>query len=304
MSGKACCALGRRADIGAINAALRSGMKVREVAKLYGVGKTVVGEHRATCLKLDTKPPATTLEDQQESSESQPKEANGGVVRGQSGQPSGAPRARLENDPKDAKTFVEQSLVCADMIAEGRWLGRPSVRFLSALWGLSADAVRDRHQAGVVAAAADRGRIEAERQVAIGALQKQEQIALAAFSESKSVLDEEGNPSFSAGDSKFLAIAQKARSEIAKIAGCVTPPPPVTVNLGADPRFMEAARRYVDTVQSVLADVPAIEVRVAARLGSAVPSEVIAAVLAEADALIGERVQPERPALLTTGAPE
>jgi hypothetical protein len=298
MSGKACCPLGRRADIGAISAALRAGMKVREVAKLYGVGKSVVGDHRSGCLKLDTEklvPPASVPEVSKETPKEEP-------VRGQSGQggqPSGAPRARPPTEASAAKSFVEQSLVCADMIAEGKWLGRPSVRFLSALWGLSADAVRDRHQAGVVAAAADRGRIEAERQVSIGAFQEQERIALEAFEASKSVLDEGGNPLFTAGEPKFLAVAQKARSEIAKIAGCVTPPPAVVVNLGADPAFAAAARRYVDAVQGVLGAAPQIAARLAETLPGA-SAALVSAVLAEAAVMLEERLAP--PALPEAGA--
>jgi hypothetical protein len=294
MSEKACCALGRRADVGAINAALRSGMGVRAVAKLYGVGKTSVGDHRAICLKLDPVSAAPVPPDPPPSPsprETPKEESKPDGVRGQSGQVSGAPRARLAMDPSEAKSFVEQSLVCADMIAEGKWFGRPSVRHLSALWGLSADAVRDRHQAGVVAAQADRGRIEAERQVAIGAFQEQERIALEAFEASKSVLDEEGNPLSTAGEPKFLAVAQKARAEIAKIAGCVAPPQSVVVNFGTDPAFVAAARRYVETVEGVLGSPAPIVARVSARLGEVAP-DVVEAVLDAAADLLAERLAP------------
>lgn len=296
---KSCCALGRRADIGAINAALRAGMGVREVAKTFGVGKSVVGEHRAECLRLDgatSKPRAVTAETRVEKGPREEVADSADTVRGQSGQVSGALRARLPTDPNDAKTFTEQSLVCADMIAAGRWEGRTTVRWLSALWGLSGEAVRARHQAGTVVAQADRGHIESERQVAIGALQEQERVALEAFEASKLILDEEGEQTFGAGDPKFLAIAQKARSEMARIAGCVPQAATtVNVNFAEDPKFREAARRFVDAVQDVLGASSSIVERLAARNVS-VSVEAAAAVLAEAEAILCERFAP-RPQL-------
>lgn len=292
-----CCSLGRRCDIGGINAALRSGMSVREVAKTFGVGKTVVSDHRAECLKLEAvKKAAPSV-----SAAEPPKEAEAAdspdSVRGQSGQPTVAPRARLPTEAKDAKTFVEQSLVCADMVASGKWEGRASVRWLSALWGISIEAVRERHRAGVVAAEADRGHIEAERQVAIGALQEQERIALEAFEASKGVVDEEGQLLFSAGDPRLLAIAQKARAEIARIAGCIPQGTTVNVNVETDPKFRAAAQRFVDVVQDVLGAPEELAERLA-RLGTPVPSDIIAQVLAAADASIAERLRPRPPPAL------
>ena len=201
-------------------------------------------------------------------------------------------------EAKDAKTFVEQSLVCADMIAAGKWEGRPSVRLLSAVWGLSADSVRDRHQAGTVAAAADRGQLESERQVAIGALQEQERIALEAFEASKGVVGDEGEPLFLAGDAKFLAIAQKARAEIARIAGCI-PQAGTTIHLNVttSPQFVAASTRLVDTVHDALDAVDEVAARAAERLGYPVPRALAEAVLQEAARAVDERVTATRKAL-------
>lgn len=290
---ESCCVLGRRSDIGAINAGLRAGMSVREVAKTFGVGKSSVGSHRSDCLKLDEVKPGPVKAGREKLAPDAADTADS--VRGQLGPSSGATRARLPMDPKDAKTFVEQSLVCADMIATGKWEGRPSVRLLSAIWGLSADAVRDRHQAGTVAAAADRGQLEGERQVAIGALQEQERIALEAFEASKLMLGEEGEQLFQAGDSKFLAIAQKARAEIARIAGCI-PQPGTTVNVNVlqSPQFASASAKLIDTVQGTLDAVDDIAQRAAARLGYPVPRSLAEAVLEEAQALLDERITAQR----------
>lgn len=287
---ESCCVLGRRSDIGAINAGLRAGMSVREVAKTFGVGKSSVGSHRSDCLKLDEVKPGPVKAPREKLAPDAADAAD--TVRGQSAPSSGATRARLPMDPKDAKTFVEQSLVCADMIAAGKWEGRPSVRLLSAIWGLSADAVRDRHQAGTVAAAADRGQLEAERQVAIGALQEQERIALEAFEASKLMLGEE------AGDAKFLAIAQKARAEIARIAGCIPQPgTTVNVNVTTSPQFVAASTRLVDTVHDALDAVDEVAARAAERLGYPVPRALAEAVLQEAARVVDERVATTRKAL-------
>jgi len=115
------------------------------------------------------------------------------------------------------------------------------------------------------------------------------------------MLDEEGGQVFGSGDSKFLAIAQKARVEIARLAGCIQSGTTVNVNLAEDPKFREAARRFVDAVQDVLASPEAIAARLAEQ-GTPVPSDVVAAVLAAADAAIVERLRPRPPPALAEAA--
>ncbi len=162
-----------------------------------------------------------------------------------------APRARLAPHANGAKTFVEQSLVCADMIATGAWEGRASVRWLSALWDLSADAVRERHRAGAVAAQADRGAIEAERQNGIGALQKQEQMALDAY-ENSLVAGNEEDGTLGVGDARLLTAATNARKEILRVAGCMPQPGAFNVNVYQSPQFIEAQGRIVDSFNAAL----------------------------------------------------
>lgn len=323
---KACCAIGKRPDAGAINAALRNHMNVRDVASLYGIGKTLVGDHRKNCLRLpDARPRKSATDgpdlvpvdvlDEVRRETSADKRADSGQARGQpesrapridptdkeegdgeshaiSAPIVEAPRARHIPHAKDAKTFLEQSLVCADMIAKGVWEGRPSVRWLSALWGMSVEAVRDRHRAGEVAAKADRGHIDAERQNAIGALQEQERLALDAYEESKTAVDEEGN--LVGGDAKLLAVAVKARTEIARIAGCIPQTGSVTVNVLQSVEFKTAQTQLVDTVYGACEETSVIAERAAAQLGEPVSARVASAVMDALMGLLAERMRPKQ----------
>lgn len=300
-----CCAVGRRGDVGAINAALRAGMKVREVSTLYGIGRTVVGDHRKHCLRLDDPrpkaeegPPAPRPEPAREA----PPDSEDELA--DSGQPVRelfeAPRARLTPHAKEAKTFTEQSLVCADMIAAGAWEGRPSTRWLSALWGLSAEAVRERHRAGAVAAQADRGAIEAERQNSIGALQEQERMALEAFEASRLGADEDedgGGSAIGVGDPRLLAAATNARKEIARVAGCMPQAGTFAVNIYQSPEFIKATTTIVESFQGAL-DADAVAV-----LLPDVDREVVARVLNAARGLADDRMASLSgpPAIETTG---
>lgn len=218
-------------------------------------------------------------------------------------QGQGAPAGTLEVDPlrarapesvKPATTLVDRMAHIVSQLAAGTWDSGRDIPRCAAMWGLAEDSVRHTVRHVLAARRLNRGDTTAieEESVAFYTWQAEDLQA---------TLNDCVEPEEKA---KVHARLTEVRTRIDNVLLGTKSSNVVNVNLGADPRFMEAARRYVDTVQSVLADVPAIEVRVAARLGSAVPSEVIAAVLAEADALIGERVQPERPALLTTGAPE
>ncbi len=96
-------------------------------------------------------------------------------------------------------------------------------------------------------------------------------------------------PEFPDTKSKLLAVAAQAQAGWDKAAGLYDDASKIQINIGTDPRFVEAARRYVETVQDVHAAAAVIGARVAERLGDA-PPELVAAILAEAAALLTERL--------------
>lgn len=346
---RSCCALGRRGDIAGINAALRAGLTVGDVAHTYGLSRATMGQHARDCLKLDPSAKPSKPSELPEDFDAAEAVAVARVAEGEEpdedcptcGRRSAsslsaesastktereaklrrdearaereaklseaaalerekATRARLPIEPKDARGFDEQALVCADLVASGAWKGRETVRYLSRMWGVSREGVNERHRTGAIVAKADRGAIEAERQVAIGALQEQERMALEAFETSKYLEGDENSddpPKLGAGDPRLLALATNARKEIARIAGCVPQSVPVQVNITQSVEFTTAATGFVAKVEAAFDAVDELAQRMAAKLGYPVPRAMAASACEELQAMLDERIAaPQLPA--------
>lgn len=333
---RSCCALGRRGDIAGINAALRAGLTVGDVAHTYGLSRATMGQHARDCLRLDQSAKPAKRSELPEDFDAAEAVAVARVAEGEEpdedcptcGRRSAsslsaesastktereakqseaaalerekATRARLPIEPKDARGFDEQALVCADLVASGAWKGRETVRYLSRMWGVSREGVNERHRTGAIVAKADRGAIEAERQVAIGALQEQERMALEAFETSKYLEGDENSddpPKLGAGDPRLLALATNARKEIARIAGCVPQSVPVQVNITQSVEFTTAATGFVAKVEAALDAVDELAQRMAAKLGYPVPRAMAATACEELQAMLDERIAaPQLPA--------
>lgn len=277
------CSVCRREDVGAINAALRLGGAtgtVRAVADRHGVGKSLLAEHRATCLKLEGRAAKAEREPDSEPPLPPPPKVprvpdkTADKFPDKSGQertraPDNAvdmPRARGQNDPTAAKTFEERSLFCADMIAAGQWEGRPSVGWLMRVWGVEAVTVRGYHRAGHVRCALDRGPTAALLEDTLGSLGRQEREADAIAKQ----LEDQATDLEDLGEladvaliearcnaavrlrttaAKYRDIALKARGKLADVGGLVKMS--VSVSVEQDPRVAEFVDHLLTAIDAL-----------------------------------------------------
>jgi len=165
-------------------------------------------------------------------------------------------------------------------MAAGTWDGPRDISILAPSWDLDRDTVRRIAGEAALVCRVDRGTVEDRRQASMGYWRRvYEEAMLAAAAPGE----------FDAA-SKCLSVATQAQTGWDKAAGLYEDGK-TTVNIFGDPRFLEAARKYVETVQDVLDGAGQLADRVRARLGADVSLEVIAAVLAEADAAIEDRMK-------------
>jgi len=299
MSGKACCALGKRLGpvrLAALNDILRTPghRSFGKLATEFGESdKKPIERHKHRCLKVgnpEKKPLVPPPEDLPEVRVSQGTE--GTDVGTNPGVPTGSTdtRPRAPVSGKLAKTKDEKVAHVLGQMAAGAFDPDRDIVLLANEWDMAPGSV-----ANIVAEAARFRRINRGDVT---------QIAELAMSYWRRIYNNalDAEPEFPDTKSKLLAVAAQAQAGWDKASGLYDDAIKINLNLSADPGFQAAAVQFVETVQAVLADVPAITARVAARLGVAVPQEVIAAALSEADALIAERMNPsEPPAMLTMG---
>lgn len=269
----------------------------RKLAEAFGVPgqKSAIERHKHRCLGIAGKYGGTSTVMVESPKDLPPVEAapkskppRRKVSQGQAGtarsvpevsQPDAA-RARARESAKDATSHEERVLHIVSQMATGTWDGPKEISELAGSWGLDRDTVRRMAAEAALICRVDRGTVEERRQASMGYWRRLYERAM----------DEADQPGEFDAASKCLAVAATAQTGWDKAGGVYDDATKVTAIFG-DPRFVEAAKRYVDAVQGVLDSAGAIAERVRARLGADVPLDVIAAVLAVVDEAIEERVR-------------
>lgn len=171
----------------AVNAALRRGDGVRVVAQAFTLGRSVLGDHRKACLGLQGRvEPSEPEEDA-----GQGPDASADVREKPSGERPrtsdadaraivGSTTKGLEQAAKKAETYDDRVLFLADVIASGRFTGRPIVRRLAAVWNVSRQTVQDYARNGALVCRADRGDLEQTREASLAAWSRIRDTAIAA----------------------------------------------------------------------------------------------------------------------------
>lgn len=195
--------------------------------------------------------------------------------------PADPSHARAPESITPAKTLAERMAYIVSRMGFGTWDSARDTPRCAAAWGLHEDTVRTtvRH-------------ILEGRRMNRGDVAEREEEALAFYAwqveDLQAVLKDCVEPDEKA---KVHARLTEVRGRMDAVAipraGTVN-----NFNFATDPRFLEAAQKYVDTVQEVL-DSAAV---IAGRL-SADPA-LVASVLTEADALLRERLTVAKPLLL------
>lgn len=287
-----CCGLveklGKR--LAALNDELRQPghRSFRKLAEAYGLAgqKSAIERHKHRCLRVGAPfeappvqdPPARTV--RVDPPESVPEMSLGHAAT--AGIPSAdPPRARAPEVVVDAKTLEERMAHIVSQMLAGTWDSARDTPRCAAAWGLHEDTVR--HTVSHIFAA---------RRLNRGDMAQREEEALAFYA-------------WQLGELQATLLTCETPDETAKVHARITEvrarmdaiavPRAQTVNnfnFGTDPRFIEAAHRYVDTVHGVLGSTSEIVERVAKRLKTPIPAEAVEAVLAEAAELLLERVSP------------
>ncbi len=171
-----CCSIGAREDAAAIDEALRRGVGVRGVAAHFDAPKSSIGDHRRDCLGITGKvePVAAAALAQGPHQSAPPDTAADGPEKVSAGRPENPrtsgddARARARVEPKLLISFEDRVNHCADVVASGRWLGRPTAKRLARLWNVDRGTVQNYHRSAVLIAKADRGGIEETREASLG----------------------------------------------------------------------------------------------------------------------------------------
>lgn len=264
----------------------------RKLSAEYGVSKSALERHKHKCLgfaatyetppKADRPkdlPPVQVRKRAGPVSQGVPDSVPGTAAVPEVSQPDAA-RARAPEVAISAHSHEDRVLYVVSQMAAGTWDGPRDISTLAASWGLDRDTVRRIASEAALVCRVDRGTVEERRQASMGYWRRvYEEAMLAAAA-----------PAEFDAPSKCLAVAASAQTGWDKAAG-IYEDAKVVNNYFGDPKFREAARLYVETVQTVLDSAGALAERVRARLGADVGLDVIAAVLAEADAEIGERMR-------------
>jgi hypothetical protein len=156
-----CCTVGKRADAPDIDSALRAGFGVRDVASRFGLGKSLLAEHRKACLgitgRLEAPPDAATrFPDKGPDSgrelsagcPDRPRTTEGDsrarvISLRKSAREEGAGAAdELSGLPPRPETVEGRVEVCMDLMARVVWRAETGDE-LAAAWGLSVSTIRD-----------------------------------------------------------------------------------------------------------------------------------------------------------------
>lgn len=290
----ACCSLaeklgGRR--LADLDAELRTHAhrSFRKLAEAFGVPgqKSAVERHKHRCLRVgepfdvpEVKDPPVRGPVQTVPEVSQGQRPEAGIPA------ESVSRGRAPETVTPAKTLLERTAYVVSQMAAGTWDSPRDIPRCAETWGLHPQSVRDEVRVIFAARRLDRGDVEQR---------EEESLAFYAWQleDLRAVLTDCTDPEEKA---KVHARITEVRGRMDLVGGLGGKATVNNFNFGTDQRFIDAARRYVDTVQDVLASAAAI----AARLG-AVDPDVVAAVLAEAEALLDERLAPPKPTLLTQG---
>lgn len=270
----------------------------RKLAEAYGIPgqKSAVERHKKGCLRIGMGYEPPPVQDpprgrpvRVEPVPSVPEVSQG--QRAEAGTPTVDPLpARAPVSGKVAISLPERMAYIVSQMTDGTWDSARDIPHCAAMWGLHEDSVR--HTARHVTAG---------RQLNRGDMADREEESLAFYAwqleDLRRTLAECVEPE---ERSKVHARMTEVRARMDAIlfprAGAT-----INVNFAEDPKFREAARKFVDTVQDVLASPEAIAARLVEQ-GTPVPSDVIAAVLAAADVAIAERLRPRPPPTLAEAA--
>ena len=248
MSDTPCCFVGRRPDLAQIDEALRSGTPVREVARKMGVSRGSLQKHEF-CLGLKvqhkrSRPAANTSQNGATASHLPGDPANQGDP---DSNPAGSQDAARPRSAFGCVTEEEQVGFLANLIQHNRFHSYRTLHWLEGVWNLHRDTVRARFAAAVEKCAADRAQEIAQKEVALAALEMQETLALREFRRLR--MD---NPTAARA---YLALAMKARTEYADLAGLKTIKSEVNINVWQRTEFVLAVDRFTDAALDVVAPV-------------------------------------------------
>jgi hypothetical protein len=297
---KTCCALARRLGpdrLATLNDILRTPghRSFGKLATEFGENdKKPIERHKHRCLKVgnpERKPLAPPPEGLPKVRVSQGTNGTGDGTHSDVPTALDDTRPRAPVSPNDAKSKAERVAYVLGQMAAGTFDQDRDVLLLANAWDMAPGSAANIANEALRFRQIHRGDLSLVSEMSMSHWRRIYNDAIVA------------EPAFPDTKSKLLSVAASAQTGWDRAAGVLDDATKIQVNLGADPAFMTAAKKYVDTVQGVLGDPAALVERVAARLGAAVPRDIIAAVLAEADVAIGEKMNPEPPALLTTGAP-
>jgi hypothetical protein len=294
-------ALGAR--LADLNAILREPghLGFRKLQDQFGVSKSSIERHKTKCLRLGSfngdlvtplpvapQPRRLLRKEVAPPAAEEPAEPTGTGPGTDAGTPLGhlgtgvlhEARARVRESAKGAQSYEDQVNWIVSQMSLGQWDGARDGWWLRKAWEVDRKTFEAMIGEAERTCRRDRGAVDALRQVAMGRHSATHDRLTLAFEETDS--DE--------AKAKIGAAMTAAAVAWDRAAGVYDDSSKTTINILGDPRFVEAAKRYVEAVQDVLASDSQIAERVRARLGANVELEVITAVLAEADAAIGERM--------------
>lgn len=266
----------------------------RKLAEAFGAPgqKSAVERHKRQCLRLGQPFEVPEVKDPPEMPRAKV-DAVPEVSQGQAGTVGTvegyASRARAPEPPKPATSLPERVSHVVSQMAAGTWDSARDIPRCAASWGMAEGTLRNEVRVVFAARRVNRGDVTAieEESLAFYAWQVEDlQAVLLDCVEPEEKV-------------KIHARITEVRARMDAILIGTKTHAKVDVNLLGDPGFVEAAKRYVETVQGVLAAADAI----AGRLS--IPPALVGSVLSAAADLLSERLATatREPALLTEGSP-
>lgn len=293
-----CCSVAKALDpkaLAKLDAELRAPghRSFRKLAEALGmVGqKSAIERHKHRCLKVGQgydvppvkdPPRGRTVRVEPVPSVPEVSQGQGSGPFSGSGTASVDPlRARAPEAANVATSLPDRMAHIVSQLAAGTWDSARDIPRCAAMWGLAEDSVRHTVRHILAARRLNRGDTAAIEEESVAFYTWQAEDLQATLTDC--VEPEE--------KAKIHARLTEVRERIDAILLGTKPGTIVNLNLGNNPAFVEAARRYVDAVQGVLGAAPQIAARLAETLPGAPPA-LVSAVLAEAAAMLEERLAP------------
>lgn len=286
-----CCFVGQRADLPAVEEALRSTESLGSMERRFGISRGSLRKHREKCMGM---PGASRMR-----ANGMPTAAGTGEPSATEAVPSGMPAGTDPKGPRRppaprlsaaavAVTEDAQVRFVCDLIDTNQFHFRFTLDWLGQAWSLSHEEVRSRYQAALARCSADRQVHMAQLEVSLAALEAQER---AAMQEHRRLRKKEPSSA-----RNYLGLAIKARTEYAELAGLRRLRIEASLDIWTRPEFVMAVDRFTETAVDVLvpgedATLQALARRVAAKAGVPdVDPAVVAAALAVAGEDLAQRI--------------